>query len=122
MRERATPLGARILVKPLEGPDMTAGGVVLPDEVRQRAGRGMIVAAGPGYVFFDGSDHERTYGQLEVQVGDVILWDEHDGMAVTVQGEELVLLCEHHVQAVLEDADKPSRFVSPASDAGHHSR
>lgn len=80
---------------------MSPGGVLLPDEIRKRAGRGMIVAVGPGG---RKAFTEDEFVPLEVEVGDVIVWDASThGVVLMLNGEELVLLTEACIQAVIEE-------------------
>lgn len=73
-RERILdPLGDRIIVKVVKDPEMTAGGIVLPDSVRERSQRGIVIGVGPGRV---------EMGQrqpIDLEPGDVVLFSKYGG-------------------------------------------
>ena len=114
----ARPLATNVLVKPLAGDEMTAGGVLLPDEVRNRGNRGMVVATGPGYRDPYPSDDPRFY-PLEVKPGDMVIWNKEAGVGVEVQGEELLVLDIQEVLVVLQEDEReePERFDAGSARA-----
>jgi chaperonin GroES len=92
------PLGDRIVVRPGKEEEVTRGGIVLPDTARKKPREGEVLAVGPGKTLENG---ERA--QMEVSVGDVVVYSEYGGTEVTVDGEELVILDEGSILAVNPD-------------------
>lgn len=107
--ERVRPLGPRLLIKPFADDDMTETGIVIPNRDSGDIGRGIVIAAGPGYRRFDSADlDEVQHARMEVGVGEIVVWERERGVEIEVGGETLVLLIEGHVQAVIEEADVPA--------------
>ena len=92
------PLGDRVVVKREEGESRTAGGIVLPDSAKEKPTRGIIAAVGNGKLLDDGSR-----GELQVSVGDRVLFTTWAGETFKVGEEELLLMREEDILAVLED-------------------
>ena len=91
------PLGDRLIVKPTEAEEKTAGGIVLPDSAKEKPQRGKVVAAGPGKLLDDGKTAE-----MEVKVGDSVYYGKYSGTEIKVAGEDLVILRQDDVLAVEE--------------------
>ncbi len=91
------PLRDKVVVKPSEGDEKTAGGIFLPDSAKKKPQEGKVVAVGNGRVLDDGS-----VKPLSVQVGDVVVYSKYGGTEVTIEGEELVILDEDQIYAVVE--------------------
>jgi chaperonin GroES len=92
------PLGDRVVVKREESEQRTAGGIVLPDAAKEKPTRGVIEAVGNGKLLDDG-----TRGKLQVRVGDRVLFSSWAGETFKVADEELLLMREEDILAVLED-------------------
>ena len=92
------PLDDRVVVKPLEAEEKTAGGIVLPDTAQEKPQRGKIIAVGPGRQLDSG---ERA--TVDVAVGDVILYGKYSGTDVKIAGEEHLILRESDILAKLEE-------------------
>jgi len=90
------PLGDRLIVKPSEGEETTASGIVLPDTAKEKPEQGTVIAIGDGAVNEDGSRRP-----LDVGEGDEILYSKYGGTEVTVDGEDLLVMREEHVLAKL---------------------
>lgn len=90
------PLADRIVVKPAEAEEKTAGGIILPDTVKEKPVEGTIVAAGPGKVADDGK-----VIKMEVKVGDKVLYGKYSGTEVTINGEEYLIMRESDVFGIL---------------------
>jgi chaperonin GroES len=88
------PLDDRVVVKPLEAEDVTAGGIVLPDSAKEKPQRGKVVAVGPGKLLDSG--HR---GELSVAVGDEVIFGKYGGSEVEVDGHELKILRESDILA-----------------------
>jgi chaperonin GroES len=91
------PLHDRVIVKRLESETRTAGGIVIPDSAAEKPVQGKIVAVGKGKILEDGSVRA-----LDVKVGDKILFGKYSGTEVKVDGDELVVMREEDVMAVIE--------------------
>lgn len=94
MNANLRPLDDRIVVKPLEAEQMTAGGIVLPDSAKEKPQRGTVVAAGPGKLLDNG-----TRGTMAVSVGDEVIYGKYSGSDIEVAGEEYKILRESDVLA-----------------------
>lgn len=90
------PLGDKVVVKVLEAEETTAGGIILPDSAKKKPTEGEIVAVGQGRVLDNGKRNELT-----VKVGDRVIFSKYGGNEVTLQGEELTILDEDQIYAVL---------------------
>lgn len=91
-----TPLSDRVFVKVNPSEEKTAGGILLPDTVKEKPQVGEIVAAGPGKRNEDGSR-----APLEVKIGDKVLYSKYAGTDIKLGGEEYVLLSEKDILAVV---------------------
>jgi chaperonin GroES len=91
------PLHDRVIVKPLEESRTSAGGIVIPDSAAEKPVQGKIVAVGNGKILDNGQVRPCI-----VKVGDKILFAKHGGTPVKVDGEELVVMREEDVMAILE--------------------
>lgn len=91
------PLGEKVLVKRLEAEDRTAGGIVLPDTAKEKPKRGMVMSVGDGKLLDTG---ERK--SLQVRKGDQVLFTSYAGTEVKVAGEEMIIMDESDILAVLE--------------------
>ena len=90
------PLGDRVVVKPIEQEEMTAGGIVLPETAKEKPQRGKIVAAGPGRV----EDGKRV--ELDVKEGDTVLFAKYAGTEIKIEGEKVLILKESDILAIIE--------------------
>jgi chaperonin GroES len=91
------PLDDRVVVKTLESEEKTAGGIVLPDNAKEKPQRGRIVAAGPGKLS-DAGDRI----MLSVKVGDEVLFGKYAGSEIKLDGEELKIMRESDLLAKVE--------------------
>ena len=94
MAIKLQPLVDRIVVKPIEREEVTRGGIVLPDTIKERPQEGKILAAGPGRLTDDGKRIP-----MEVKVGDVVVYAKYGGTEIKVDDEELMILNESNVLA-----------------------
>ncbi len=90
------PLGDRVFVKISEAEEKTAGGIILPDNAKEKPQVGEIVAVGPGKRNDDGS---RT--DPDVKVGDKVLYSKYAGTDIKLGTEDYVLLSEKDILAVV---------------------
>jgi chaperonin GroES len=90
------PLGDRVFVKVSEAEEKTAGGIILPDNAKEKPQVGEIVSVGPGKRNDDGS---RT--EPDVKIGDKVLYSKYAGTDVKLGGDDYVLLTEKDILAVV---------------------
>ena len=91
------PLHDRVIVKRLEEERVSAGGIVIPDSAAEKPVQGKVVAIGKGKILEDGNVRP-----LDVKVGDKILFGKYSGTEVKVDGDDLVVMREEDVMAVIE--------------------
>ena len=91
------PLHDRVIVKRMEEERLSAGGIVIPDSATEKPVRGEIVAAGNGKILDNGEKRA-----LDVQVGDTVLFGKYSGTEVKVDGDELLVMREEDIMAVIE--------------------
>ena len=91
------PLHDRVVVRRMEVERKTASGIIIPDNAAEKPDRGEVLAVGPGKV---GDDNERI--ALQVKVGDKVLFGKYAGTAVKVDGQELLIMREEDLLAIIE--------------------
>ncbi|ACZ19463.1 Co-chaperonin GroES [Thermanaerovibrio velox DSM 12556] len=91
------PLGDRLVVKAVEKEEMTKGGIVLPDTVKEKPVEGEVVAVGTGRVLDNG---QRL--PMEVKVGNRVIYSKYSGTEVKFDGQEYLILSERDVLAIVE--------------------
>ena len=91
------PLHDRVIVRRLEEETTTAGGIVIPDNAKEKPSRGEIIATGTGKPLDSGDVRA-----LDVKVGDKVLFGKFAGTEVKADGEELLVLREDDIMAVIE--------------------
>lgn len=91
------PLGDRIVVKAAPHEEMTKGGLVLPDTVKEKPIEGIVVAVGAGKVLDNGNRQP-----MDLKVDDRIIYSKYSGTEVKLDGEEYLVLSERDVLAVVE--------------------
>jgi chaperonin GroES len=96
-KTKLRPLGDRLVVKPSEREEMTKSGILLPDTVKERPQEGLILAVGPGRTLDDGSREP-----IEVAVGQKILFQKYAGTEFKLDDEELLILSQKDILAVIE--------------------
>ena len=98
MAAKLKPLGDRLVVEPIEQEETTAGGILLPETAKEKPQEGKVVAAGPGRLDEDG---KRV--QMEVKVGDIVLYAKYAGTEIKLDGDDKVLILkESDVLALVE--------------------
>ena len=90
------PLADRVVVKPSQAEEKTKGGIYVPDTAKEKPVWGEVIAIGPGRV----SDDGKTITP-EVKVGDKVLYGKYSGTEVTVDGEELLIMRESDIFAIM---------------------
>ena len=90
------PLGDRVLVKRVQEEEKTAGGIIIPDNAKEKPQEGEVVAVGPG-----ARDEDGDFIKMELSVGDRILFGKWSGSEVKIDGEDLIIMKESDVLGVL---------------------
>ena len=91
------PLGDRVVVKPIEQDEITAGGIMLPDTAKEKPQEGKILAVGPG--------NRNDAGEripLDVAVDDIVLYAKYAGTEIKLEGEKILVLRESDILAIVE--------------------
>lgn len=94
---KIVPLNDKIVVKRLEAEAKTAGGIVLPDAAKEKPKEGKIVSVGQGKVLDSGKR-----STFQVKPGNRVLFTSYAGTEVTVDGEELLVMTEDDILAIVD--------------------
>ncbi len=94
MAVKLQPLGDRLVVKPMEREEVSKGGIYLPDTAKEKPQEGKVVAVGPGRLSEDGKRIE-----MDVKVGDIVIYARYGGAEIKIEDEELIILRESDVLA-----------------------
>ena len=97
MAKSIRPLNDRVLLQRLEAQEKTAGGILIPDNAKEKPVEGRVVAVGEGRVMEDGKRRP-----LEVKAGDKVLFGKWSGTEVKLDNNEYLLVKEDEILAVLE--------------------
>ena len=92
------PLGDRVLVQPIEEQETKKGGIIIPDTAKEKPQEGTVIAVGAGKLS-DKGDRQ----PLEVKEGDRVLFAKYGGTEFKLDGEDLLVLRESDILAILED-------------------
>ncbi len=98
MSIKLKPLGDRLVVEPKEQEQTTASGLVLPETAKEKPQEGVVLAVGPGRRDEDGDRID-----MDVVVGDVVLFAKYAGTEVKVGDKKLLILKESDVLAIVEN-------------------
>lgn len=91
------PLHDRVVIRRMEEERTSAGGIVIPDSATEKPAQGEVVAVGNGKILDNGD-----LRPLDVKVGDKVLFGKYGGTEVKVDGEELLVMREDDITAVIE--------------------
>jgi len=91
------PLGDRVIVKRIESETKTASGIVIPDSAAEKPDQGEVLLVSP-----DKKDDKGDVAAMNVKVGDRVLFGKYSGQTVKVDGEELLVMKEEDLFAVVE--------------------
>ncbi|MBM4445755.1 MAG: co-chaperone GroES [Chloroflexi bacterium] len=94
MAVKLEPLGDRVVVKPSPKEEVTKGGIVLPDTVKEKPQEGKVIAVGPGRMTEDGKRIA-----MDVKVGDIVIYAKYGGTEIKEDDEELIILRESDILA-----------------------
>src|ERR1700722_4333555 len=92
------PLHDRVVVKRIEAEERSKGGIIIPDSAKEKPSQGEITAVGPG-----GRDESGKLIQIDLQVGDRVLFGKWSGNGVVLDGEDLLIMKESDIMGVLTD-------------------
>ncbi len=93
---RIKPLSDRVVVKALEESEQMRGGLYIPDTAKEKPSQGEVVAVGPGKL-----SEEGTRLDMDVKVGDRVLYGKYSGTDVTLDGVEYLILRESDILAIV---------------------
>ena len=93
------PLHDRVVVRRIDAEEKTAGGIIIPDTVKEKPQEGEIIAVGPG-----GRNEKGELVPLELKAGDRILFGKWSGTEVKIDDEELIIMKESDILGVIEGA------------------
>ena len=93
------PLHDRIVVKRIEAEEKTAGGIIIPDTVKEKPSQGEVIAVGPG-----GRDEAGKLIPIDIRVGDRVLFGKWSGTEVVINSEDLLIMKESDVFGVVEES------------------
>ena len=93
-----TPLHDRVLVRRIESDEKTKGGLIIPDNAKEKPAEGEIVGVGAG-----ARDEDGSRISMDVKVGDRILFGKWSGTEVTIDGTEMLIMKESDILGIIED-------------------
>ncbi|HRN19571.1 MAG: co-chaperone GroES [Trueperaceae bacterium] len=96
-KQNLRPLGDKVVVEVIDEPQTTVSGIVLPDSAKEKSQRGKVIAVGTGKLMDNGSREP-----MEVKPGDTVLFAKYGGTEVELGGQELMILSQRDIHAVLE--------------------
>jgi chaperonin GroES len=94
---KIVPLGDKVVVKRFTAEDKTSGGIVLPDAAKEKPQQGRVLSVGEGRILRSGQRRP-----LEVSEGDRVVFSAYAGMPVKLDGEELLVMNESEIMAILK--------------------
>jgi len=90
------PLADRVVIRPLDSEQKTAGGIIIPDAAKEKPIKGEVVAVGPGKVTESGQKVE-----MSLKKGDVVLYGKYSGTELSIEGEDYLIMKESDVLAIV---------------------
>ena len=91
------PLHDRVVIRRMEAEEKTPGGIVIPDSATEKPVKGEVLAVGKGKIMDSGDVRP-----LDVKVGDIILFGKYSGTEVNVDGEDLLVMREDDITAIID--------------------
>ena len=91
------PLADRILIKRIEEDNKTPGGIIIPDNAKEKPMHAKVIAVGPGKLSQDG-----TIQPLQIKEGDTVLFSKYSGTDISLEGDEYLILKEDDVLGIIE--------------------
>jgi chaperonin GroES len=95
---KLNPLHDQVVVRRVDANTQSLGGIIIPDNVAEKPDQGVVVAVGPGR-----RNESGAVIPVTVKAEDKVLFGKHAGQAVTIKGEEVLILREEEIYAVIED-------------------
>lgn len=95
--QKVAPLADRVVVKALEETEQMRGGLYIPDTAKEKPQQGEVIAVGPGRT----EDGKRV--PMEVKAGDKVLYGKYSGTEVSIDGEQLLILRESDILAIVNN-------------------
>ena len=95
--KKLKPLGDRVVIQPTPREEVTKSGILLPDTAKEKPQEGTILAAGPGKILDDGKRET-----MDVKEGDRVLYSKYAGTEFKVDGEELLIVSQKDILAIVE--------------------
>ena len=92
-----TPLHDRVIVRAAQPEEVTKGGIIIPDTAKEKPMQGEIIAVGTGKITEQG-----TVTPLQVKAGDQVLYGKYAGTEINVEGEELLIMRESDIFAIVK--------------------
>ena len=93
------PLHDRVVVRRIEGEEKTKGGIIIPDNAKEKPQEGEVIAVGPGP-----RDESGKLVPLDLKSGDRVLFGKWSGTEVKIDGEDLLIMKESDIMGVIEGA------------------
>ena len=93
------PLHDRVVVRRIEGEEKTKGGIIIPDNAKEKPQEGEVIAVGPG-----ARDENGKVVPLELKAGDRVLFGKWSGSEIKLDGEDLLIMKESDIMGVIEGA------------------
>jgi len=90
------PLHDRVLVRRIEAEEKTAGGIIIPDNAKEKPSEGEVIAVGAG-----AKDDQGKVSPLDVKAGDKVLFGKWSGTEVKIDGEDLIIMKESDILGIL---------------------
>ena len=95
--KKLRPLGDRVVVQPSAREEMTKSGIVIPDTAKEKPQEGTVLAAGPGRILDDGKREA-----MDVKTGDKVLYAKYAGSEFKLEGEDLLIVSQKDILAIVE--------------------
>jgi chaperonin GroES len=95
------PLHDRVVIKRLEDDSKSAGGIIIPDTVKEKPVRGEVIAVGPG-----SRDESGKINALDIKAGDTVLFGKWSGTEVRIDGDDVLIMKESDILGVIEGSTK----------------
>lgn len=92
------PLGDRLVVERIEQDEKSAGGIIIPDTAKEKPKQGKVLAVGPG-----AKDENGHRIEIDVEVGDIVLFTQWAGNEIKIEGTEYLVLKESDVIGIIEE-------------------
>ena len=90
------PLSDRIIIRPLEAEEKTAGGIIIPDNAKEKPQKGEVIAIGAGKIADNGQKIEMT-----LKAGDKVLYGKYSGTEISIDGDDYLIMRESDVLAIM---------------------